>query len=139
VTGSSSANTVVKVEGVAVTAAQATAALAQSGVLNVRNATTNPLLAGESTIFYGTTAAQTLTLPAAPANGTINRAANFSSVAVTLAPGGADLMYTASGLVANYSIQAGRWWRFSMTRRSRNGSWCRPGRPRALVGSPPGG
>ena len=55
--------------------------------LAVRSATAT-LGVRETTIFNGSTASQTLTMPSAPAKGTNNIICNYSSVAVTLSPDG---------------------------------------------------
>ena len=55
--------------------------------LTVRSATAT-LGVRETTIFNGSTASQTLTMPSAPAKGTNNIICNYSSVAVTLSPDG---------------------------------------------------
>jgi hypothetical protein len=85
VTGTQGATSVAKVQGVAITTAEATL------VSNLNNATTRSataaLLAGEETIFTGSTASQTLTLPASPTASSINTVTNTASVSVTLAPG----------------------------------------------------
>ena len=85
VTGTQGATSVGKVQGVAITAAEANL------VSDLNNATsrtaTATLLPGEETIFSGSTASQTLTLPVSPPSSSINSVTNAASVSVTLAPG----------------------------------------------------
>ena len=104
VTGTQSATTVGKIQGVAVTAAEANL------VADLNNATvrsvTATLLAGEETVFTGSTAAQTLTLPASPPSSSPNTVANAASVSVTLAPG-AGATLSNFGTTGNLTIPAG--------------------------------
>lgn len=85
VTGALSATTVGKIQGVSVTSAEATL------VSDLNNATartaTATLLPGEETVFTGSTASQTLTLPTSPPASSINTVTNAASVSVTLAAG----------------------------------------------------
>ncbi|MCW2930018.1 MAG: hypothetical protein JWM19_980 [Actinomycetia bacterium] len=67
---------------------------------------TATLLPGEETIFSGSTAAQTLTLPAAPPAGILNAVTNAASVAVTMAPG-AGAVLSNFGTAGNITIPAG--------------------------------
>lgn len=104
VTGTQGSTTVGKVQGVAITAAQATL------VSDLNNATartaTATLLPGEETIFSGSTASQTLTLPASPPSSSVNTITNAASVSVTVAPGsGATL--SNFGTSGNIAIPAG--------------------------------
>jgi hypothetical protein len=96
--------TVAKVQGVAVTAAQATL------VSDLNNATTRSatatLLPGEETIFTGSTASQTLTLPAAPPSSSVNVVTNTATVSVTFAPG-AGTTLSNFGTTGNIVIPAG--------------------------------
>lgn len=85
VTGTQGATSVGKVQGVAVTSAQATL-LSQLNNATTRSATAT-VLAGEQTVFTGSTASQTLTLPASPQASTVNTVLNLASVSVTLAAG----------------------------------------------------
>jgi hypothetical protein len=104
VTGTQGATTVGKVQGVAITSAEATL------VSDLNNATartaTATLLPGEETVFTGSTTGQTLTLPASPPGSSINTVTNAASVSVTLAPGsGATL--SNFGTSGNIAIPAG--------------------------------
>lgn len=85
VTGIQGATVVGKIQGIAITANEATL------VSNLTNGTTRSatatLTAGEETIFTGSTASQTLTLPVTPTTSTVNTVTNTASVPVTLAPG----------------------------------------------------
>ena len=85
VTGTQGATLVGKIQGVAITTAEANL------VSDLNNATsrsaTATLLPGEETIFTGSTASQTLTLPASPPASSLNSVTNTASVSVTLAPG----------------------------------------------------
>lgn len=102
--GTGAAPTVVRIQGVAVTSAQATL------VSDLNNATartaTATLLAGEETIFSGSTASQTLTLPASPPSSAVNTITNAASVSVTLAPG-AGATLSNFGTTGNITIPAG--------------------------------
>lgn len=95
---------VAKIQGVAITAADADL------VADLNNATartaTATLLPGEETIFSGSTAAQTLTLPAAPPSSSLNTVTNAASVAVTLAPG-AGATLSNFGTAGSIVIPAG--------------------------------
>jgi hypothetical protein len=74
-----------------------------STVAMTRN-TTATLGAGEETVFTGSTAAQTLTLPGSTAlNGTNNTVANLASVTVTLAPGSGTTLNNF-GAVGNITV-----------------------------------
>lgn len=104
VTGTQGATSVGKIQGVAVTAAEATL------VSDLNNATTRSatatLLPGEETIFTGSTASQTITLPASPPSSSVNTITNAATVSVTLAPGtGATL--NNFGTSGNIVIPAG--------------------------------
>ena len=109
VTGTLAAATVAKIQGVAVTAAQATL------VSDLNNATarsaTATLLPGEETVFSGSTAAQTLTLPASPPSSSVNTVTNAASVSVTVAPG-AGSNINNFGTSASLVIPAG--WTFAV-------------------------
>lgn len=103
--------TVAKVQGVAITAAEATV-LSQMTNGTTRNTSTLPATAaaGEETILTGSTASKTLTLPTTPTGSTINTVVNLASVSVTLAAGGSDTVnnYGTVGsltLAANGSVQ----------------------------------
>ena len=75
-----------QVNGVAITSGQATI-LSQMTGGTTRSATAT-LVAGEETVFTGSTAAQTLTLPGSTAQvSSVNTIVNLASVTVTLAPG----------------------------------------------------
>jgi hypothetical protein len=92
------------IQGVAVTSAEANL------VADLNNATartaTATLLPGEETIYSGSTASQTLTLPATPPSSSVNTVTNAASVSVTLAPGsGATL--SNFGTSGNITIPAG--------------------------------
>jgi hypothetical protein len=104
VTGTQSSTTVGKVQGVAITVAEADL------VADLNNATsrsaTATLLPGEETIFTGSTAAQTLTLPATPPSSSLNTVTNTASVSVTLAPG-AGAALSNFGTSGNVVIPAG--------------------------------
>lgn len=106
VTGTQGATTVGKIQGVAVTSTVA------SLVANLNNATTRSatatVLAGETTVFTGSTAAQTLTLPTtanAPTS-SINIIVNTASVSVTLAPNTSQTL-SNFGTTGNITIPAG--------------------------------
>ena len=93
-----------KIQGVAISAA---AANLVSGLNNATARTaTATLLAGEETIFSGSTAAQTLTLPASPPASSINTLTNSATVSVTLAPG-AGATLSNFGTSGNITIPAG--------------------------------
>lgn len=103
--------TVAKVQGVAITSAEATV-LSQMTNGTTRNTSTLPATAaaGEETVLTGSTGSKTLTLPTTPTGSTINTVVNLSSVSVTVAAGGADTInnYGTVGsitLVANGSVQ----------------------------------
>ena len=102
--GSYPGPTVAKVQGVAITSAEATL------VSDLNNATarsaTATLLPGEETIFSGSTASQTLTLPASPPSSSVNTVTNAASVAVTLAPG-AGATLSNFGTSGDITIPAG--------------------------------
>jgi hypothetical protein len=81
---------VVKIQGVAITAGAATLA---AGLANATTRTaTAAVLAGEETVFTGSTAAQTLTFPVTPQVSTINTVLNLSSVTVTVAAGAGNTL-----------------------------------------------
>jgi hypothetical protein len=86
--GSYPGPTVAKVNGVSISAAEATL-LSQLAGATTRSATAT-LVAGEETVFTGSTASQTLTLPSAPQHSSINTVVNYASVSVTLAAGSGD-------------------------------------------------
>lgn len=87
VTGTQASTTVGKIQGVAVTATEATL------VSDLNNAATRSasatLLPGEETVFTGSTASQTLTLPSSTTavSSSINSVTNAASVSVTVAAG----------------------------------------------------
>lgn len=84
------AASVVKIQGVAITAGAATLA---AGLANATTRTaTAAVLAGEETVFTGSTAAQTLTFPVTPQVSTINTVLNLSSVTVTVAAGAGNTL-----------------------------------------------
>ena len=104
VTGTQAATAVGKIQGVAISAADANLV---SGLNNATARTaTATLLAGEETIFSGSTAAQTLTLPASPPASSINTLTNSATVSVTLAPG-AGATLSNFGTSGNITIPAG--------------------------------
>lgn len=80
--------TVAKIQGVAVTSADGTL-VAQLNAAQTRTAT-GTLNGGEETVFTGSTASQTLTLPASPQVSTINTILNLASVSVTVAAGASN-------------------------------------------------
>ena len=90
VTTTGAAATVAKIQGVAINATEA-ALLAQVDKATTRSATAT-VSAGEETIFTGSTASQTLTLPATPTTSTINTVVNLASVNVTLAAGSGNTL-----------------------------------------------
>lgn len=96
--------TVAKVQGVAVTSAHATL-LSQLNNAQTRTAT-GTLSAGEETVFTGSTAAQTLTLPATPQVSTINTLTNISTQTVTLAAGAGNTLNN-NGTVGSYVVPVG--------------------------------
>jgi hypothetical protein len=104
VTGTTGATAVGKIQGVAVTTAEADL------VADLNNATarsaTATLLPGEETIFSGSTASQTLTLPASPPSSSVNTITNAATVSVTLAPG-AGATLSNFGAAGNITIPAG--------------------------------
>jgi hypothetical protein len=79
-------------------------------VADLNNATartaTATLLAGEETVFSGSTAGQTLTLPASPPSSSVNTITNAASVSVTLAPGSGQTL-SNFGTTGNITIPAG--------------------------------
>jgi hypothetical protein len=88
--GSYPGPTVAQVNGVAISANAATLA---AGLANSTTRTASAtVLAGEETVFTGSTAAQTLTLPVTPTVGTINTIVNLSSVTVTYAAGAGNTL-----------------------------------------------
>jgi hypothetical protein len=98
VTGSTSANTVVKVQGVAQTSTSATI-MAQQG--NVQTRTVNATVAaGETT--YCNTSGLTFTLPASPQAGTINRFL-LGANGATISGNGANI-FTAAGTSTTYAL-----------------------------------
>jgi len=104
VTGAAGTNTVGKIQGVAITAAEA-ALVSDLNNATARTATAT-LLPGEETVYSGSTAAQTLTLPASPPASSANTITNAASVAVTLAPG-AGAALSNFGTTGNIVIPAG--------------------------------
>jgi hypothetical protein len=82
--------TVAKVQGVAISLADASL-LSQISNATARTATAT-LLAGEETVFSGSTASQTLTLPATPQVSSINTVLNLASVSVTVAAGASNTL-----------------------------------------------
>jgi hypothetical protein len=103
-TGLPSATVVGKVQGVAQTAASAAIA-AELANATARTATAT-LLAGEETIFTGSTAAQTLTLPVTPQVSTTNTILNLASVSLTVAPG-AGATINNFAVTGNITVLAG--------------------------------
>ena len=71
-----------------------------------RNATAN-LNPNSNTVFYGTTASQTLTLPTPPQTGTVCIIQNTASVAVTISGGGRAIYYLGAGSLTSISLAAG--------------------------------
>ena len=104
VTGTQGATTVGKIQGVAVTAAEA---LLVSDLNNAstRSATAT-LLPGEETVYTGSTGSQTLTLPASPPASSINTITNAATVSVTVAPG-AGATLSNFGTTGNLTIPSG--------------------------------
>lgn len=104
VTGTQSATTVGKIQGVSISTTEAQL------VSDLNNATsrsaTATLLPGEETIYTGSTAAQTLTLAAAPPSSSINTITNTASVSVTVAPG-AGATISNFGTSGNLTIPPG--------------------------------
>jgi hypothetical protein len=97
--------TVAKVQGVAITAGSATL-VSQLNGSTTRSATAT-LIAGEETVFTGSTAAQTLTLPASTAQASsLNTIANTSSVSVTIAAG-AGTTLNVGGVAGSVVLSAG--------------------------------
>jgi len=96
--------TVAQIQGIAITPAQATL-VSDLNNAAARSATAT-LLPGEETVFTGSTASQTLTLPASPPASSLNTITNAASVSVTLAPGsGATL--NNFGTTGNVTIPTG--------------------------------
>jgi hypothetical protein len=98
VTGATSANTVVKVQGVAQTSASATI-MAQQGNVQTRSASAT-VAAGETT--YCNTASLTFTLPASPPAGTRNRFL-LGTNGTTISGNGASI-FTAAGTSTTYAL-----------------------------------
>lgn len=71
--------------------------------------------ANEATIFSGSTAAQTLTLPTTPTAATLNSVTNNASVAVTLAAGGGGDTINNFGTVGSITVQPGDTFRLTYT------------------------
>lgn len=95
---------VAQIDGVAITSAEANL------VADLNNATTRSataaLNAGEETVFTGSTASQTLTLPASPPSSSINTITNTASVPVTVAPG-AGATLSNFGTTGNLAVPSG--------------------------------
>jgi len=104
VTGTQAATAVGQIQGVAVTAAEAAL------VSDLNNATTRTatatLLPGEETVFTGSTAAQTLTLPATPPSSSLNTVTNAATVPVSLAAG-AGATLSSYGTAGSITVPAG--------------------------------
>lgn len=96
--------TVIKIQGVAVTSANATL-LAQSNGAITRSASAT-VVAGEETVFTGSTAAQTLTLPATPQVSSENTITNTSSVSFTVAAGAGNTINN-NGTVGSVTVPVG--------------------------------
>jgi hypothetical protein len=96
--------TVAKVQGVAQTAANATL-MSQNNAATTRTATAT-VVAGEETVFTGSTAAQTLTLPVTPQVSSINTITNLASVSVTYAAGAGNTINNL-GTVGSITVAAG--------------------------------
>jgi hypothetical protein len=94
---------VAKVQGVAQTAANATL-MAQNNGGTTRSASAT-VVAGEQTVFTGSTAAQTLTLPATPQVSTVNEITNIASVSVTFAAGAGNTINNL-GTVGSITVAA---------------------------------
>jgi hypothetical protein len=103
-TGTVGDNAVVAIQGQAITAAAAKIA-GQLANADARTASAT-VAAGEETIFTGSTASQTLTLPSAPQHSTENVVLNLASVAVTIAPGGSDTLNNF-GTAGNIAVAPG--------------------------------
>jgi hypothetical protein len=104
VTGTQSATIVGKIQGVTITTTEATL-VSDLNNASVRSATAT-LLPGEETVYTGSTAGQTLTLPAAPPSSSINTVTNAATVSVTVAPG-AGATLSNFGTIGNIVIPAG--------------------------------
>lgn len=98
------ATTTVKVQGVTITSAEATL-LSQTNGSTTRSATAT-LVAGEETVFTGSTASQTLTFPVTPQVSSINSVTNISSVTVTLAAGAGNTINN-NGVVGSITVPVG--------------------------------
>lgn len=94
--------TVSKVNGVSITSGAATLASQLNG--STVRTTTATVTAGEFTIFSGSTASQTLTLPVTPASSTIYTLLNIASVSVTLAAGAGNTLNNFGSSVASIVI-----------------------------------
>jgi len=93
------------------------------GNFTVRSATAT-LLPGEWTVFSGTTAGQTLSLPVAPINQTDNEISNYSTVAVTVASGSTAQMNTY-GILGNTVINPND--SYTYTYQNANNTWYTTG------------
>jgi hypothetical protein len=95
--------TVAKVQGVAQTSANATISSQNNGA-TTRTATAT-VVAGEQTVFTGSTASQTLTLPVTPQVSTVNTITNLASVSVTYAAGAGNTINNL-GTVGSITVAA---------------------------------
>lgn len=104
VTGSPSTTLVGQIQGVGITVTEAKL------VSDLNNATTRSagatIFPGEETIFTGSTASQTLTLPVSAPNSTVNTITNAATVSVTLAPGAGSTLNNF-GTTGNVVIPSG--------------------------------
>lgn len=104
VTGTQGATVVGKIQGVAITTAEANLVSDLNNAAS-RSATAT-LLPGEETIYTGSTSGQTLTLPASPPSSSVNTVTNTATVSVTLAPG-AGATISNFGTAGNITVPAG--------------------------------
>jgi hypothetical protein len=96
--------TVAQVNGVAVSANAATLAADRTNITTVNASGT--LLAGQTAIFTGSTASQTITLPVNIIGGQQHKIVNLASVSVTIAPGSGSTLNTF-GTTGNFTLPPG--------------------------------
>jgi len=113
VTGASNSNTVGKIQGVAVSAADATLVSQGDNVSTQSSLVSRTANPGEMTVVNSTSGG-TLTLPTAPTQGTLNTVANNTSGSITVTSA-ANTLRTFGTVVTNYTLAANTLsqWRYS--------------------------
>jgi len=113
VTGASNANTVGKIQGVAISSADATLVSQGDNVSTQSSLVSRTANPGEMTVV-NTTSGGTLTLPTAPTQGTLNTVANNTGGSITVTSA-ANTLRTFGTVVTNYTLAANTLsqWRYS--------------------------